>query len=1359
MEESKSPSRVAFTLLCALAVCCSVMYITSDGSNEVALEDAAAPVDAPHETGSGQHTQLPSSIDSTDVLKTGLLFTRTPDTLKNGKEGRERLLDFLNKVEDNIEKERASRKADIESIRQQMAKNFALNEEARKKMKKVLLAKMAENAKKAKDDLAGEMRTVQKKFADAAALENKRQRKQFARSKKTREIMKKNKKEGAKSLKNAVAAQQRSLAALDSATNAKIKQTNKRIHENAAQIKTNAKKARADLDSAMNAFDNKMNNIGEEAKKGRSKLVAQAANQDKKYRKDANDEIKKQVESAGAQFSKVHAKMAKNRADADAALRATTSQMDAALEASNALQDKRFASTVKDIQAAKKEASDRVEGFRTKFKADILKLDGVVTEQTQAMKARQAQISGTVTSNKAAQADVNRHSYAEITRMMKLGQDRYDEHMKKDQELKTLMDKNKKDTQDKISKMKTDFISGLNDIKSQMKKDRAHAEEKLNKASSTLFSTLTANKKAQDAINDSLDDATHAAELKAKDELKAAKEEFVTKLGGLRQTVTDNEAKHSKKVEDLTGIVAANALKDKEGRDELKKVIDFNKAQVKIAVADAIHAGEQRALQVEKKMAGVNKKTVEQMNGRITTEISKLTNQIHGQIQDLTLQTKEARAQMKKEILFEVGEAKKLAAENLKAAVEWSESMFVGLYKALENEDKLGEKERAALNTSVENKKKEAAARLSNAVSAQAAALLTYKQEVCENIGVEIMTDDQKKNCGGGKTNKKLKSTYDRMIANAKAVKEEIKNNGDDLKNALEAAKAATEQQLGGAATASGKRYDNAVKAVEDGIDQATTSANKKFGDMYIKMGEDALHAENALLEDTKILNEKIAQMSALDDERFSKTVEDVSAARIEAAKAVEEATKNMKTRIFATREELKRVNSRVTGDIDAVSGMVISHSADQAIENKNIASEIERVEKEGNDFYTSDKRYRGALRKMVDEHKKEAAREVEALAKTINKQVLKVESEQEEVLIGFKKDLTSATSKLYKQLGDNNVLIQQAQDGMTEELKMQTAKVAQSLADAQDLFNSRAISLTNVITANAKSFTDGIAEISGTVTNWKEAADSDRQAMRNIRAAASSKMHKDIVKAIQIGEAMAKKVELEGWTSIESGKKKMLSTIMEQVENMADNVFATVQGNRKAIADNYLSLKAYAAAANDKVIDYLQKGKGRNLSSVGDLLRTLGDLDQSPTKAGEGAGFGADKIEPLFNGDSIDVDGTVSKINGLVNEYIGALGGVKGRWPMGIGKYLIGRLEIAMQDQGALEVDTVDGREGNFVYLNSATIGLASRLADLQTLAVTMQEYEAALSKLTTEVSKATQLSANKKDIFKVPPPEWNGQ
>merc|ERR1712188_363898 len=55
--------------------------------------------------------------------------------------------------------------------------------------------------------------------------------------------------------------------------------------------------------------------------------------------------------------------------------------------------------------------------------------------------------------------------------------------------------------------------------------------------------------------------------------------------------------------------------------------------------------------------------------------------------------------------------------------------------------------------------------------------------------------------------------------------------------------------------------------------------------------------------------------------------------------------------------------------------------------------------------------------------------------------------------------------------------------------------------------------------------------------------------------------------------------------------------------------LFKTIQGKHQKLADNYLSLKAYAA---------------------------------------------------------------VSKINGLVNEYIEVVNGVRMRWPMGLGKYLL---------------------------------------------------------------------------------------
>merc|ERR1711998_230433 len=613
-----SGARTAFALLCALAVCCSVMYITSDGESVLS--------DAPHSTGSGQDVHSPRSIESVDVQKAGILYTKTPDTLKKGKEGRERLLTFLDKIEANIAKEVASRKKDIAAIRVQMAKNKAYNQAARKKMKKMLLAKMAANAKKAKADLDEAMRQTQEKFAKAAKLENKRQRQTLRRAKKTREIMRKNKKEGAKNLASAVANQQRALATLAQATNARIKSTNQHIAANAATIKSNAKKARKDLESAMNRFDHKMANVNEEAKKGRSKLAAQAADQDKKFREWANNKIKAIAAKTSAQFHKVRDTMAKDRHHADQALSHTSARMDAALNAAKALQDKRFAQTVSDIAEAKKEANDRVEKFRSSFKTDILHLSGVVEEQSNKLNTRMTQLAATVQSNKAEQAHLNAQVSAELKRMVKVGNDRYAEHLKKDKELKSLMAKNKADTEKKMTDMSEQFYAQMADIKAQMKKDRAHAEHSLSTSTDGLYKTLADNQQAQDAVNKELTAATRRAKLDAEAALKEAKEGFTSKVAALHETVKSNEKKHNKKVMDLTGVVVANAIKDAQGRAE------FNKSTMKKAVADAVHKGEQRALQIEKKMKDINAKTRSAMNNRITTEISTLSKSIHSQI-------------------------------------------------------------------------------------------------------------------------------------------------------------------------------------------------------------------------------------------------------------------------------------------------------------------------------------------------------------------------------------------------------------------------------------------------------------------------------------------------------------------------------------------------------------------------------------------------------------------------------------------------------------------------------------------------------------------------------------------------------
>merc|ERR1711959_266625 len=430
MEEVKtSRARVAFVLLCGLAVCCGVMYATADGAEEFAHE---------FHVGSGQDVFAPRSIESVDVKKSGSLYTKTPDTLKKGNEGRERLLDFFNKIEDNIAKEVQSRKEDIAAIRA------------------------------------------------------------------------------------ATHAQQVALATLDAETNAKIRKTNAHIAANAAQMKVNAKKARDDLDHAMNAFNTKMANVRSEASAGRSKLVAQAAAQDKKFREWANNKVVETTEQEAAKFAKVRETMAADRAKADAALAHMTSRLDASLNAAKVLADKHFATTVSDIKAAKAEAAARVNKFTKNFNLSILSLKNKAGRQVAKLNAERSQLSDTVESNRVAQAQIDHKVAAELKRMVEVGDKRYAEHVKKDKELAALMDKNRADNKKKIEDMTATFNSKLDDLKDQAAKDRAHAENALAGKTSELFETLKKNDEAQNAVNKELTDATHAMKLKAAAELRDA---------------------------------------------------------------------------------------------------------------------------------------------------------------------------------------------------------------------------------------------------------------------------------------------------------------------------------------------------------------------------------------------------------------------------------------------------------------------------------------------------------------------------------------------------------------------------------------------------------------------------------------------------------------------------------------------------------------------------------------------------------------------------------------------------------------------------------------------------------------------
>merc|ERR1711968_141047 len=442
--------------------------------------------------------------------------------------------------------------------------------------------------------------------------ENRRHRADIARFKKTRAIMRANKRAHAKALRLATRNQQRALATLDAETNAKIRKSEKSIAANAAQIKLNAKKARDELDAANKRFNAKMFATRQEAAKGRSKLAATAASMDKKMRAMISGKVQAEAMSVASRFAKVRATMAKDRANADKAVKDMSTKLAGALNAQKLLQDQRFAKTVKSIDSARKEADAAIKKAQTYFKTKMLHLSETVKAQVTKLNKHRAELQGTVTKNKLAQQEVNRHVSAELKRMIKLGNEHEAVLSKKDKAMNKLIAKNKSKNRKAMTQMANSFNAALSKIRKQMKADRAHAEHNLKAGTAALYATMLKNAQAQAKIKMKLD---------AADNLRKAKRMFTAKLAGLHATIVKNDKKADRKVKHLAGIVDADAVKSKNGREALRDLQKANKLAMETSIRNAVAAGEQRALQVEKHAKNLNAKNRDALNMKISAEI------------------------------------------------------------------------------------------------------------------------------------------------------------------------------------------------------------------------------------------------------------------------------------------------------------------------------------------------------------------------------------------------------------------------------------------------------------------------------------------------------------------------------------------------------------------------------------------------------------------------------------------------------------------------------------------------------------------------------------------------------------------
>jgi len=1337
-EKKMSSARIAFALLCGLAVCCSVMYITADGSDEFMHETItsnAAAIDAG------------TSVGTTDVLKAGQIYTETPD-------GRMRLMDYFTNVEQEIADEVASRKKDIASVRAKMARDFAFNAASRASLKKQMMHQMAVNAKKARDDLNKAMRKTQERMAKQASLANRRYKATLKRDKKTEKVISKDKAASARALKMAVSAWQKSTTAWASSTNARIDRMNKHAAANAAAISENAKKARKDLEKTMHAWDHKIATFREESKNARSKLSEQFKQQDKATRAWANNKIKGLVAGTASQFNDVQTKMAKNRHEIDMALKQASMRFMAALNSAKALEDKRFASNVADIAAAKREANEKVDAATSEFKVGLLTLSSTVKEQVQKVNSAIDDTAGVVRSNAAAQAKVNANINAEMTRMVKLGNDNYKKHLKDDEDLQAAINKDKSDTDSEMNAIALDFNQKLADVRSQLAKDRKHAEDQLGEQTKAVYAQLAKNEDAQKEKNTAMAAATRRMKLDAMDNLRKAKEDFRKKIADLGEVVAKNDKEADKKIEDLTGVVVANAAKAKKGREILASLEEANKLELHAAIQDAIKQGEKRAQAVEEKGKKMDADTRFAVTSKLNAEITKLRDETNASVEKLALLNKEAREEMRKEMLYAIRSAAKQAKTDLDDAVATGVKKMTAYEEKAAASADASEEARSALKTEIADNAAEVTRMIKDAVDTDARAQASLRQQTAAAIK---------------KTNDNI-SAYSVQMMNIAddtrdAIIEQTKKTLADVADEAQRASKAT----GDFSAEDAARQKAAVTFLTEQLKIASEESEKKFGAAYKKLAGNRAEAENNLATATKGINDSLAKQAALADERFSKTVTDIAVARKEAADQVAGFRKAFGQELILVTAEVKNVNQQLMDNLYKVTAEVQSMKAAQKEINRKTSEDLNRIEELSNQRHTESKTARGKLRQLMDENKRAAAAEVESLRGEMRTKIDKLRSKNAANRRAMSKDLTHATEKFYEKLSAQVKSHEEATTTLDAATQSAANEAARQLKNAQTGFDAKLVQMTNTVVEHAGKAKREMASITGVVNDFATASAADRLLIQEETRAVQADLQKALDRAVAIGEAKAKAVAQRLAMHLKSTKSYLMVELNNQVEAAADLVMNMIEGKRQKIADNYLSLKAYSVASADDIEDYVVKGKGKGLSAIGDLLVSVAGMGavQAPPAEGLGMGSGSsedgklfgDTLPSVFSGNEIKVSNAVAAINGLVNEYTDVTSQVMQRWPMGLGRYLMDKLQISMQDKGVLQVDKVEGKSGNFVYMNGRSVGLSNKLSDFSDLAASMNAYESVLAQLTAVITKTPPQLATPEQMFYAPAGvEWEG-
>merc|ERR1712072_1676042 len=267
------------------------------------------------------------------------------------------------------------------------------------------------------------------------------------------------------------------------------------------------------------------------------------------------------------------------------------------------------------------------------------------------------------------------------------------------------------------------------------------------------------------------------------------------------------------------------------GRREIAALEEANKNELHHSIRAAIAKGEKRAQLVEKRGAKMDKDTRWLINNKLNTEISKLRQETNASVEALALQSKGARAEMKKEMLYAIRSAADVAKRDLSIAIRDGVKKMKSFQKRAASSHAKSALARKALKARIARNAKAVSRMIRDAVSTDARARLALKAETAKAIK---------------KTNTRVDAYAAQMKTQAKKARAEIKALATGTINKVRAHEAKMRKALAHAGAKDAARQKAALKFAASSLAIAEKESSQKFGKAYERMANNRAHYDKA---------------------------------------------------------------------------------------------------------------------------------------------------------------------------------------------------------------------------------------------------------------------------------------------------------------------------------------------------------------------------------------------------------------------------------------------------------------------------------------------------------------------------------